>query len=168
MSISQLILLIMGIPGTILVVIGLFLNRRSKRKKERCTVETTGEVIDYSFFSNHGVRVPVVEFEAKGEVHTSKLRYSGVSVISGSFVNETSIQSDKLDLLLKVKQNKHFSRNPMADLFPLGSQLRVFYDPEDPTVSYVERWAPSLVDKICMACGALIWLIGIGLAFIIK
>jgi len=168
MAKEWLVVIIFGGIGAILFGIGLFLKQRNDRKKNHCTLKTTGEVIDYTFSSNNGIRPPVVEFAVNGETFTSKLQYTAVSNISGSWIKETKIKGDKLDHVLKVKQNKHFSRNPMAGLFPLGSKLTVFYDPENPKKNYVERLAPNMIDKIFMGCGMLIWVAGIILYFVLR
>ena len=126
-------------------------------------MEATGEVIDYTFFSNNGLRPPIVKFTVNGKMYTAKLTHTAFSFFSSSFVKRTEVKGDKLDTVFRMKRNKHISTNPMVELFPLGSKLRVIYNPSKPEQNYVERWAPNMLDIIFMSCGVTI-LIGLPVA----
>jgi len=119
------------------------------RKKQRCSKVVKGKVVSYSAVSKSSayVRLPIVEYEVDGEKYRitgPQYNYTTVTV-SSPFIKETT-QEYTTDLYsqvfrVKIKRNAFFSslKNPMATLFPLGSEIDVFYDPDKPRRAYVLR-----------------------------
>ena len=141
-----LALIFLTIGGT-----SLSKNRRIKRLS---TEQTHGEVISYSF---NNTLAPIVEYEVNGEKFKNRLKYTAVIQTSSTFGPvKSELKGDLLDTKLRIKGNTRVSVNTiMKDAFPLGSEMNVYYNPDRPKDSYVERYAKSYTGTIFIVAGIL-------------
>lgn len=157
---------ILGTLGIVLILIGRYFQKRERRKQTQCTKKTTGIVIGYSSMGNKGVYYPKVHFYVNGEEYTGVLNYSSVWIRSGPRIKESEVVSDKFATTLRVRRNSFISTNPLAKIFPKGTELDVYYDPENPKQNYVHRFASNYVDRIFYIVGLVFLLLGTVFFFI--
>src|SRR5699024_10728319 len=76
--------------------------------------------------------------------------YSYVSHFSTLFSStKVSAKDNLLDTKLRLRGNAMVSLNTlMHDNFPLGTEMMVYYNPKQPKLAYVERYAPNYLWKI--------------------
>ena len=121
-------------------------------QEDRCTAKTTGRIVGYSMWrhGNSALRLPKVEYETNQGVFTMtgpEYRSVIVSSVSTPFrkQQETDYTTDiyAQSFRCHIRKNSLFSveGNPMRELFPLGSEIDVFYDPYNPQLAYALRYA---------------------------
>ncbi len=86
---------------------------------------------------------------------------------------ETNITSkENLPDVLKVKVHRNsiasITHSPLMDLYPVGTQVDIYYNPEKPKVSYVQRyvgfpmifafWIPLIAGIILLISGLSLYL----------
>lgn len=131
---------------------------KSMHKKERCNKKTEGTVIGYSNILYNGVSLPVVEYTVNGKnykVVGPKFKAGIKKSISTPFSNPKANQKTNLNTredlpdVLKINtiENSFVSirTTPLKELYPIGSKANVYYDEEKPKVSYVERYAGTML-----------------------
>ena len=119
-------------------------------QEKRCTNRTTGIVKKYTLLSHggdkSGIHLPVVFYNVNGKeykVAGPEYRYYKVRVISSPMA-ENSVEYHEENQVFTIDRTANsFVRvygNPMAKLYPLDSEVDVYYDPEKPELSYVQRY----------------------------
>src|SRR5699024_5531569 len=144
---------IFGSVMFISLVIAYLLYRREQRLKNACTEKTKGKVVQYSWQSS---RAPVVEYVVDGVAYKKALYYSYVSHFRTPFSSpKVRVKDNLLDTKLRLKGNTMVSLYTlMRDHFPMGSEMIVYYNPKQPKIAYVERYAPNYLWKVFLGlCG---------------
>lgn len=147
-----LIGLVFGLMSVLLFFLAYKLGWKYMIQEKRCTAKTTGQVVGYSVFrqGDSPLRLPKVEYETKEGLFTiTGPEYSSIITTrkSGPFVKnqETEYSTDVYAQRFKyhIRRNSLISveSNPMRELFPLGSEIAVYYDPSNPTLAYALRYA---------------------------
>lgn len=152
---------VLGEIGTLKLIFGIFLAiwsvvlffiafrffYRYTQEQKRCTVKTEGEVVGYEGFSrNNGISLPILKFEVNGqEYKTVGPRYKSFKTVKIRKPSLKTGQEYTADIFSQTFSHKITGsgmvvRNPMQELFPVGSTLPIFYDPENPKLSYVLRY----------------------------
>lgn len=164
--------------GGVLAIVGLCLMLSVRGMKKRCTLRVTGIVEGYSAQDvGDEIHLPLVGYDVNGKhYNVAGPRFKGAS---GSVVTtlKTSLQDtvetnltdrDHLPDWIHYKIYKsplggyHFS--PLVDLYPVGSTVDVFCDPNKPSLAYVQRYLPP----VRHAVGLALLLSGVGcIAFIV-
>lgn len=162
------------------LLVWYFLFYRKSKYKEKCTSKTIGTVIRYSYVQYSGINLPVVKYEVNGityKVVGPKFKAGIITSSSSPFHKpETEYRTniDKKDnlpevLRLSTKNNSlvHYTKNPLSELYPIGSSANVYYNPKNPKMAYVERWIqPSKILYILILIVGLILLaIGVYIIF---
>ncbi len=96
------------------LLVWFFLYYRKKHYTELCSVKTTGTVVRYS-----------------------AVRYNDIT-------SNLTTREDLLSVLkLNLRQNSlaGLTESPLLELYPIGSQADVFYNPHKPKMAYVQRFA---------------------------
>lgn len=142
MDVKLILTLILGSSCAVLVILSVILYRKDKSLQRKSTKEVEGTVVGYSINTS---RAPVVEYRVNEKVYKKALKYSYVSNISTPFNSiRAKSKDDLLDTKLRIKNNSLLSANTlMKDRFPLGSNLKVYYNPNNPKQAFVERFSPS-------------------------
>ena len=122
------------------------------RNAKRCIERTEVVIIRYSYALYNGISLPVVEYTVDGnqyKVVGPKFLSAISNTIStplGSIVSD--VKTDNFEngeipqvLRYKVKGNSFLSytKSPLKERFPIGGKVAVYYDPNKPKHSYVER-----------------------------
>lgn len=127
--------------GAILVLIGIMTDVLAKKQNSSCTDKTKGIVVKYGFPGN-GIMYPIVEYTVAGNRYRVKKRFRGIKIkkISGLPMN---VQAEAYE---DEKGWLHVKTGPITDLYqlaeqiwPVHSETDVYYNPDNPKKSYVER-----------------------------
>lgn len=149
--------------GLILLILSLIFKNKDKRMFEKCTLSTKGKVIKYTLWSNNGIHFPIVEYVINDIKYNQSLKYGWIINKSSSFNGvKTEVENDILGENLVINSNTYISTNVLKEHFPVGTELDVFYNPENPAKSYVARFVKNPAIKVLFLLG----LFFIALAFI--
>lgn len=143
---------------------------RKLKKEERCNARTVGEVIRYSVINYSGIHIPLVEYLVNGKkykVAGPRFLSGSVTTVSTPFENihaqfETNLSTrDHLPKKLKVRIHKNSSmslhKSPLNDLYPVGSSVDVYYNPEKPKEAFVQRFeGVSMWLMVMLVCFAVL------------
>ena len=137
-----LVFLTVGSIGLLLLLAGIFICILESRKKQNCTGETVGTVVRYSFANDFPA--PIVEYMVEGKMYTKKRRFRGsISIVrrglppSGSRKNGVFVDSKDI---VHIHRGAYLNMRAEAErLYPLGTTLPVWYNPEKPKQAYVEK-----------------------------
>lgn len=142
---------LLSVGAIVLCLLAYLLYYKYLIQEKRCTMKTTGIVKKYSFATrggeNSGVRLPVVhyvvhdkEYKVMGPQY-KYYKYVTVSTPLGSNAIEYH-ETDNQGLIIKQSTNAMISKmkNPMSELYPVGSQVDIYYNPDNPKLAYVLRY----------------------------
>lgn len=168
-----------------MLIVAYVLGWRSMCKEKRCTEYTTGTVVRYSAVRYNGVSLPVVEYTADGQIYkVVGPRFKAGVVIhttvpwAGCEVRQTdnlTTREELPDVLVRKQRRSSFgnsraeiTKTSLPELYPVGSQADVYYDPNKPKRAYVQRyvappaifsfWIP-LIGGIAAAAGGIACLV---------
>lgn len=156
--------------GLILLIVSIILKNKDKKMTRQCTMTTKGWVIKYTLWNNNGVHFPIVKYIVNDTEYNQRLKYGWVVKKSSSFNKiRTEVENDVKDGNLVIKSNAHISTNALKEHFPVGTELDVFYNPQNPGKGYVMRYVKNPAVKVLFIIGlAFVILAFIGLAFLPK
>lgn len=156
--------------GLILLILSLIFKSKDKKMVEQCSLTTKGKVIEYTLWNNNGVHFPIVEYIVNGTKYNQRLKYGWIVNKSSSFNKiKTKVENDVQEKNLIINSNIHISTNVLKEHFPIGTELDVFYSPQNPNKSYVMRFVKNPAEKVLFCVGLLfIVLAFIGLVFLPK
>ena len=156
--------------GLVLLILSLIFKKKDKKMIEQCTLTTKGKVIKYTLWNNNGVHFPIVEGVVDDAKHHQRLKYGWIVNKSSSFNRiKTEVENDVKEGNLVINSNVHISTNALKEHFPVGTELDVFYNLQNPDKSYVMRFVKNPAVKVLFFIGlSFIVLAFIGLAFLPK
>lgn len=140
-QISLLALILVGGIGLLLIGASMLTKAVARKKAKACTAATPGTVIDYRF-TGEGRMYPVLEYTVDGARYHVRKQFRGVKAIrlSGLPVRTQTAGYEDAKGWLHVQMGPVARLSTLAEqLWPLGSQMTVHYDPDNPDKSYVER-----------------------------
>lgn len=136
------------------LLVWYFLYYRKKHYTELCSVKTTGTVVRYSAVRYNDISLPVVEYTANGRTYTvvgpkfsatvSKSFSSPFHRVKTDITSNLTTREDLPSVLkLNLRQNSlaGLTESPLLELYPIGSEVDVFYNPRKPKMAYVQRFA---------------------------
>lgn len=139
-QISLLALILVGGIGILLIGAGMLMKAAARKKAKTCTAVTMGTVIDHRFMGE-GRMYPVLEYTVNGTQYRATKQFRGIKTksLSGLPIRAQAAYEDPKGWL-------HVQTGPIArldtlaeQLWLLGSQMTVYYNPSNPGKSYVER-----------------------------
>lgn len=163
-----------------ILLVWYFLYYKKRKIKELCTNKITGKIIRYSAVHYNDVSLPVVEYVVNGQTYKvvgPKFKATVTSSFSNPFNNvESEITSnlttrEELPEVLKIKINRNsiasYIQSPLKDLYPIDSEVDVYYNPNNPKMSYVQRFIkPSgWLFNLFLIIGIILLVIGFGIMF---
>lgn len=156
--------------GLILLILSLIFKCKDKKMVEQCTLTTKGKVVKYTLWNNNGVHFPIIEYIVNDTKYNQRLKYGWIVNKSSSFNRiKTEVENDVKEENLIINSNVHISTNALKEYFPVGTELNVFYNPQNPNKSYVMRFVKNPSVKVLFFIGlSFIFLAVIGLAFLPK
>ena len=175
MSEHEMIKLVFGIflllGGFVLIFLSFTLFYKYLIQDKRCNKKTKGIVTGYTMArygsKGSGVHLPIVnywvdgkEYQVKGPIFKA---YIVKNVTNPFHKNELEVEADEKQRLIIKRHTNTFVgiyKNPMEELYPLNSEIDVFYDPHRPKFSYVERYCDQKwVFWLTFLCGIGTWVI---------
>ncbi len=156
--------------GLIFLILSLIFKNKDKKMVEQCTLTTKGKVIKYTLWNNNGVHFPIVEYIVNDTKYNQRLKYGWIVNKSSSFNKvKTEVENDVKEGNLVINSNAYISTDALKEHFPVGTELDVFYNPQNPDKSYVMRFVKNPAVKVLFFIGlSFIVLAFIGLAFLPK
>ena len=156
--------------GLIYLILSLIFKNKDKKMVKQCTLTTKGKVIKYTLWNNNGVHFPIVEYIVNDTKYNQRLKYGWIVNKSSSFNKiKTEVENDVKEGNLVINSNAHISTDALKEHFPVGTELDVFYNPQNPDKSYVMRFVKNPAVKVLFFIGlSFIVLAFIGLAFLPK
>lgn len=119
-----------------------YLYLKELNRKKRSTESIKGSVVGYRYYTD--AIAPIVEYVVNEKAFRRSLEYEWVTTVS--FPWKSSKATSSPDLLAKRLVLYTNSSVPYTakDFFPLGSTLTVWYNPDNPKESYVERFCGAV------------------------
>lgn len=148
----QIIKLVFGImlsvSGVVLLLLSYKIGYKYMIHEKRCTKRTTGTVYRYSMAGNDSFHLPVVRYEVMDKSYkVAGPEFGRVVTVTKSSPwsnNRSNYEIDEKKQILRINRTTNSMtsvyKNPMAEMYPTGSVVTVFYDPEKPKLAYVERY----------------------------
>ena len=160
MQVNMIITIILSSAAIILLILSIIFYGKEQSRKYNCTEKTNGTVRSYSV---NTTRAPVVEYIVNNKSYNQSLKYSFVRHLSTPFSSPHSISKDDLmNTKLRIRSNSIVSLNTlMFDNFPIGFTLNVYYNPENPKESYVERYAPEYLWTVLLGTAVFMIIINV-------
>lgn len=138
--------------GITLALLCYFFYFKNLGKDKRCTKKTTGIVKRPSHIRYGDMPIPLViykvdnrEYKVAGPRFKTSITTS-VSTPFGNPITEVKSNLDTRDnlpdkLIIKTRGNSSIkiTKSPLMELFPIGSEVDVYYNPRNPKESYVIR-----------------------------
>ena len=119
-------------------------------QEKKCTSKVIGKVKKYTLATRGGeyspVCLPVVYYDVDGKIYkVIGPEYKGYiikSISSPTMENKVECHEEKEKLIININKNSIIGilKNPMEELYPVGSKVEVYYSPENPKLSYVIRY----------------------------
>ena len=168
MGANLLFFIIFVAVGLVLMFLSLIFKSRDNKMIKQCNQKVKGKVIKYTLWNNSDVHFPIVEYIVNNNKYIQRLKYGWVIIKESSFKKvdaevENNVNSDNL----VISKNSHITTNALKEQFPIGTELDVYYNPQNPKKSYVMRYVKSPTVKVIFFTGMLFILLSfIGLAFL--
>lgn len=145
-----LLALILAVGGIACLVPAIVMRRRDSQLRVRCTQKAQGRVSGYSTSKQvtGSTFLPTVEYTVNGTKHTvtgpTFAAYTARGVrgdVAGPHTNIRDIADLPEELRVYSYDDAPLERNgnALAEPFPVGRHVTVWYDPDDPGRAYVIR-----------------------------
>lgn len=136
----------LSIGGIVLILLAYALGYKYLIQEKRCTCLTKGRVRRYTISRRGNVHLPIVYYRVDGlEYHVTGPEYKAYITVTkrGPAAGNTVEYQEKNQVFKVSRTLNSFAgvyANPMEELYPLGSEVNVYYDPAKPKLAYVERY----------------------------
>lgn len=126
----------------VLFAVAVALTVRVKKRVARCTASVNGTITKYSFIQPFH---PVVTYSVNGNSYEVHRRYRGIVETQTPGKTIKSPVSDSGAWISKrgyihIRKSVVTNYASMAkELWPIGSQMKVYYDPKDPSCAFAEE-----------------------------
>ena len=140
-QISLLALISVGGIGILFIGASMLMKAAAHKKAKACTAVTMGAVIDHRFMGE-GRMYPVLEYTVDGTRYHVRKQFRGIKTksLSGLPIRTQAAAYEDPKGWLHVQTGPIARLDTLAEqLWPLGSQMTVHYNPSNPGKSYVER-----------------------------
>ena len=170
-QIAWLELILVGGLGAALALSGIMINRIIQRQSRMCTNQTEGTVTAHRFPGKRRM-YPIVEYYVDGTNYKTRKKFRGIisGRISGVPVKIESKAYEDEKGYLHIKTGPVANLRKLAEqLWPVGSKMTVYYNPNDPKKCYVDRPVQGgVVSFMFLIMGLLIVLLSIVVFFLIQ
>lgn len=154
MKVNLLFFIIFVSAGLILLILSLIFRSRDKKMFKQCYQTIKGKVIKYTLWNNNGVYFPIVEYIVNNVKYNQRLKYGWIINKSSSFNKVNSeVENDAENDNLIIRSNSHISTNALKEHFPVGTELDVYYNPQNPKKSYVMRFVKNPAITVFLITG---------------
>ncbi len=171
--IALLELVTVGGMGVLLMLASGLMYAFQKKKCRNCSEMIPGQVIKHSF-PGGGRMFPVVRYTVDGREYKVKRKFAGI--VTKQKVSPTHLYSGSGAYVsdrgyLHVPTSAITNLRDMAQaLWPIGSDMTVYYNPNNPKQAYAEQKPKkmSLEMIVFLLAGAFVVLLSIGMYFVIR
>ena len=164
---ALLVLSIEGGTGIILIIIGILLRKKAEQRNASCTEMVRGKVTRYCF-TNEDEMFPVIAFTVNGQTYETRKEFEGFSVVSSPWIKNGEAYEDEKGVLHLKEGNVTETGRLAEELWPLGSEMNVYFNPGNPEINYVERPVrKNFVSVLLIAIGAGLIVMGIVMYFVV-
>ena len=161
--------ILLSIGAFVLLLLAYFLFYKYIVQEKRCTAKAKGIVKKYTLGTrggeNSGVHLPIVYYNVDGKEYKAiGPEYKSYVIITKSGPlndNQEAFKEENQVLTINRRANAfaNVRTHIMAHIYPAGTELDVFYDPQKPGLAYVSRY--------CNKKGAFYLMLFSGLAILI-
>lgn len=140
-QLAWLEVLTVGGPGVIMILSGVISRHYMKKRNNACTEQVDG-IVKKHVFPGNGRMYPIVEYCVNGTYYKTEKKFYGFKTVRASglpvHVQEDAYEDEKGWLCVKMGPIANL-RQLAEQLWPIGSKMTVFYDPNKPKKCYVDR-----------------------------
>lgn len=170
-QIAWLGFLLVGGMGVLFIFSGVMITIVTKKQMKQCTKKVEGTVVQYRF-PGGGSMNPIVEYVVDGNYYKAKKKFRGILTkrISGLSVHVQSgaYEDEKGWLHLKIGSVANL-RQLAEQLWPIGSKMSVYYNPNHPKRCYVDRPVlGSAVSAVFIVTGLIMLILSVLLFVLIQ
>lgn len=160
-----------GAAGLVAALLSLPFFMRGRSLRRRCTAETVGKVIKHRIAGGSNAKsvAPVAEFSVNGRTYTAYRHYKGVV--------STNISTPEMEKVFGQGDGFYISENDIfhihttgiyhnyrvlgEQVWHIGSDVKVIYDPKKPKCAYIDKVVTSAKTAgiVLLSCGAGLMLI---------
>ena len=106
--------------------------RREKNIQKKCTSKISGLVVDYDSRNEMAIPLPIVEYMVNEITYRKKFEYA--------YYVETPNKKNQKDVFDRKYILSAGKNLQLREIFPKGSAMMVYYNPEKPEKAFVERY----------------------------
>ena len=117
----------------IILLIFYTLYRREIKVKTESTAKVMGEVVAFDSKNQFLISLPVVEYQVGSESYRKTFTYA--------YFRENSSKSRQTNVFDRTYILGAGKNLDLRMIFPIGSPMTVFYNPNEPQIGFVERYA---------------------------
>ncbi len=157
--------ILLSIGSFVLFVLSFKLFYKYLIQEKRCTSKVKGIIKKYTLATrggeNSGIHLPVVLYIVNGkEYKVVGPEYKAYKIITKSSpYNKNEIEYKEENQILEINRTSNsfvgVYNNPIEKLYPIDSEIDVYYDPDNPKLSYVLRYCNKKWAFYLMFCSAL-------------
>ncbi len=156
--------------GVLLIISGVLIKVARIKKIHSCTHKTNGVVIKHRF-PGSGHLYPIVEYKVDGKSYQARKKYAGVKTTSTSLPipAQTEVYEDEKGWLhIKTGAIARF-REVAERIWPINSVMTVYYNPQNPKKSYVDRPIPGGFETfLFILMGIFLIMVGVLFFFLVR
>ncbi|MBQ8148184.1 MAG: DUF3592 domain-containing protein [Lachnospiraceae bacterium] len=145
MTATHIACIVLSSVGIMSIFLSMLFFMRERRIIKKCSAIAIGQVIDYRFRRGDNPFIaPIVEFDVDGKTYRAYRHYRGIGKRKIVATKETNVNdgfyiSDS-DWFFYEQKGRVFSFRAQAERdWPLGSTLKVLYNPNKPKQAFVEK-----------------------------
>ncbi len=161
--------ILLSIGMLVLFVLAFKLFYKYLIQEKRCTSKIKGTIKKYTLASrggeNSGVHLPIVFYNVNGkEYKVVGPEYKAYITISKSSpFSKNKMEYKENNQVLKINRTSNsfvgIYKNPIEELYPINTEIDVYYDPNNPKLSYVLRYCNKKWLFYLTFCSALLILV---------
>lgn len=161
--------ILLSIGSFVLFVLAFKLFYKYIIQEKRCTSKVKGIIKKYTLATrggeNSGIHLPIVYYNVDGkEYKVVGPEYKAYITISkNSPISKNKMEHKENNQVLKINRTSNtfigIYKNPIEELYPINSKTDVYYDPNNPKLSYVLRYCNKKWTFYLTFCSALLILI---------
>lgn len=139
MSTKEIFVIVLSVIAICLLALAIYLYLKAKQRLEKATARVVGRVVDYKNEMGD-YKVPIVKYSVNNTDYYQHRIFAGHEYTSDHDVKENKAHLTEDDVL-RIRNSKQALKSIEA-LFPRTSTQNVYYNPQNPQESYVEKFSP--------------------------
>jgi hypothetical protein ELI_1006 len=161
--------ILLSIGSFVLFILAFKLFYKYIIQEKRCTSKVKGITKKYTLATrggeNSGIHLPVVHYIVNGkEYKVVGPEYKAYKIIAKSSpFGKNEMEYKEENQILKINRTSNsfagVYNNPIEELYPINSEIDVYYDPSNPKLSYVLRYCNKKWLFYLTFCSALLTLV---------